>query len=141
VTNLSRTSKTIELSKLNPPKFSGIDFPSPDEDRPVRVVNIRYEIVSTPGQYRLAMPVLAARTDSERHTITISIETLPADVSAEVTAFYRGLTFYSDSDQGPWHYDGVMFPGQGFNIVLNPRVENPGAQSSAAKTGLRFAGS
>jgi hypothetical protein len=103
---------------LDPRKFKNIDLPSPNDNRPINVLSERYEIVSTPGQYRLTMPVLVARGPSEAHTINISIEGIPDDIEAEVNSFYTGLNFKPDPSKRNWTFDGVMLPGQGINIVF-----------------------
>jgi len=107
---------------LDPRKLQNIDLPSPNDNRPINVLSERYEIVSTPGQYRLTVPVLVAKGPSEAHTINISIEGIPDDIEAEVTSFYNGLNFKPDASKRNWTFDGVMLPGQGINVVFRVRA-------------------
>jgi hypothetical protein len=116
--NLEQLSDGKGTINLDPRKLKVIDLPAPNDNRPIRVLSQRYEIVSTPGQYRLTMPVLAVRGPGEDHAINISIETMPGDVTAEVHSFYGGLKFKPDPNKKIWTFDGVMLPGQGLNVVF-----------------------
>lgn len=114
------------------PKIRGIDVPSAGQGKPIQVLTDRIEMVSLPGQYRVVMPVLAAKTESDLHTIEISIDELPTDIEAEVNTFYFGLNFTPDAAKRLWVYDGTMLPGQGFNIQFKRRT----SQASVTKTEL-----
>lgn len=116
---------------LDPRKLKNIDLPSPNDNRPINVLSERYEIVSTPGQYRLTMPVLVAKGPSEAHTINVSIEGIPDDIEAEVNSFYTGLNFKPDSSKRNWIFDGVMLPGQGINVVFRVRANKEAVVSTA----------
>ena len=121
----SKTLQGEELKKfvkdgkfsVDPAAVKEIDFPTVDESRPVTIINIRYEVINMPGQYRLIMPVLAAPSVGE-HTITLAIDDLPANVQPEINTFYSGLKFNCDAQNRNCTFDGVMLPGQGFSVVL-----------------------
>lgn len=108
---------TFELLKLD-------DFnpPPPSENKAVRILTDRYEIISTPGQYHLTLPVLTAKTDVDAHTITLAIERIPDDIEAQIDAFYSGLKFIPDTAKRNWYFDGVMLPGHGFSVVFKLRA-------------------
>jgi hypothetical protein len=102
-----------------------IDLPEPGENKPIRVVTQRYEIVSTPGQYNLVIPVLTTRLESEPHTITIIVEDHPDDIDIVVETFWSGHQF-THSDTKTWVFDGIMLPGQGLTITLKVSPDKQG---------------
>ncbi|MDT4968838.1 MAG: hypothetical protein QOJ64_3575 [Acidobacteriota bacterium] len=112
-----------------------VGLPPPDTNMPVRITNERYELVCIPGSYSLVMPQLVARSFGENSlTITISLESLPPDVEAQIVTYYGPHQF---TKQRPdfWTYDSIMLPGQGFSIVFKPRsnsqvLEKPAEPSS-----------
>lgn len=96
-----------------------VNLPPPEENRPVRIITERYEIVNTPGQYSLTMGTLCARDpNSEEHTITVYMDHIDG-IEPEVTTYWRGHQFKPNNDKTIWTFDGIMLPGQGFNIVFN----------------------
>jgi len=124
------TLRKIEDGKGNI-KLEGaeaVDLPGPGENKPVRIVSERYEIVSTPGQYSFILPVLTTRLpESEAHTVTVIVEEVPDDISVEVNTFWSGHKFVPSADKKTWTFDGIMLPGQGLSVMLNVPPEKQGS--------------
>lgn len=97
-----------------------VKFPPPEMNRPVHIVTQRYEIVNTPGQYSLTMGALTAMVPNmDQHTITIHFMDHLDDVVPSIETYWSGHKFTPNADKSDWTFDGIMLPGQGFQIVFH----------------------
>jgi hypothetical protein len=99
------------------------------DDKAVHVVNERYEIINLPGIYSLGIPELVEGTQEKPIKVSVKVPD-NLGIIPNIDTQWSQHTFDSEGKQGDmyvWTYNGVLLPGQFFDVLVSQPVTSTSA--------------